>query len=131
MLLLISTSTVGIRYDADPRNVVSQGSVTSQESTRFEPISCGRASHNAQVLRLPRPVEVPAVTFRLPRRRAVPLTSTPCQYAVRVSPATFDSLVWKSCTPRAAAAGVIATNVAVLPMSGRSGWLGTGTFHRS
>ena len=79
MVALTCTSTVGIRYDASPRNVVSQGSVTSHESSRLLPANSGCACHNAQILRTPRPVVVPICTVRLPRMRAVALKSTPCQ----------------------------------------------------
>ena len=132
IVVLASTSIFGMRVrrqaadGGDPRlgDVAGVGASCCLEN-------CGRARHNAQVSRTPRPVIVPICRVTRPARRAVAFRSTPCQYAVRVSPATVSSVVWKLREPRAAAAGVIATNDSVPPAFGRSGWLGTGTVHTS
>ena len=121
IVVLARTSIFGMVYDARPRTAVIHGSVTSQASAELLPCSCGRARHNAQVSRTPRPVTVPICRVTRPARRAVAFRSTPCQYAVRVSPATVSSAVWKLREPRADAAGVIATYDSVPPAFGSSG----------
>jgi len=83
IVVLASTSIRGIEYDANPRTAVSHGSLTSHPSRRCAVVplieSWGRASHNAQVFRTPRPVDVPSCNVSRLAMRAVAFMSTPCQ----------------------------------------------------